>query len=301
MSSSPPEETPPEPTPQFQRASTTSTSNTNATATANAPVQATEQQLKARAEGVSIEDYLLPRSQTVRLAKSVLPPNTSIQKDAVLAIQKAATVFVSYLSSQANEATLKRTVSPADVLNAISELEFEGFRPRLERELDLFQEMKAAKRRGSGKKGDEAANGETQAQDRDQDQNQNHVQDQDQPDGQVIGTGKKTEVVVRGVKRVKRDGAEAGRDQEEDDEDEVDEHGDEEEVVDEDDHDEEHDENATEEEDDEEDEPVEDDIDRVEDLDTDARARRMDPDAGDDTDSDGEGPESQSRGGLGLG
>lgn len=48
----------------------------------------------------SIKDYLLPRSLTIRLAKSVLPPNTVIQKDAVLAIQKAATVFVSYLSSQ---------------------------------------------------------------------------------------------------------------------------------------------------------------------------------------------------------
>lgn len=48
----------------------------------------------------NIQDYLLPRSLTLRLAKSVLPPNTSIQKDAVLAIQKAATVFVSYLSSQ---------------------------------------------------------------------------------------------------------------------------------------------------------------------------------------------------------
>lgn len=47
-----------------------------------------------------MQDYLLPRSLTLRLAKSVLPPNTSIQKDAVLAIQKAATVFVSYLSSQ---------------------------------------------------------------------------------------------------------------------------------------------------------------------------------------------------------
>ncbi|KAE8309816.1 hypothetical protein BDV41DRAFT_546516 [Aspergillus transmontanensis] len=69
--------------------------------TQSQPIQATEQQLKARAEGgVSIEDYLLPRSLTLRLAKSVLPPNTSIQKDAVLAIQKAATVFVSYLSSQ---------------------------------------------------------------------------------------------------------------------------------------------------------------------------------------------------------
>lgn len=48
----------------------------------------------------NIQDHLLPRSLTIRLAKSVLPPNTTIQKDAVLAIQKAATVFVSYLSSQ---------------------------------------------------------------------------------------------------------------------------------------------------------------------------------------------------------
>lgn len=47
-----------------------------------------------------LQDYLLPRSLTLRLAKGVLPPNTTIQKDAVLAIQKAATVFVSYLSSQ---------------------------------------------------------------------------------------------------------------------------------------------------------------------------------------------------------
>lgn len=46
------------------------------------------------------KDYLLPRSLTARLAKSVLPPNTTIQKDALLAMQKAATVFVSYLSSQ---------------------------------------------------------------------------------------------------------------------------------------------------------------------------------------------------------
>jgi DNA polymerase epsilon subunit 3 len=88
----------------------------------SAGVQSTEQQLKAQAEGVNVEvtnntislqsqttfadqvpkkkDLLLPRSVTQRLAKSVLPPNTTIQKDALLAIQKAATVFVSYLSSQ---------------------------------------------------------------------------------------------------------------------------------------------------------------------------------------------------------
>ena len=35
-----------------------------------------------------------------RLAKGVLPPNTIIQKDAILAISKSATVFVNYLASQ---------------------------------------------------------------------------------------------------------------------------------------------------------------------------------------------------------
>lgn len=33
-----------------------------------------------------------------RLAKGVLPANTQIQKDAILAMQKGATVFVNYLA-----------------------------------------------------------------------------------------------------------------------------------------------------------------------------------------------------------
>ncbi|KAL2832151.1 histone-fold-containing protein [Aspergillus cavernicola] len=292
MSSSPPDETP-----LKHPSQSTSTSTPQMQPPANPhSVQATEQQLKARAEGVSIDDYLLPRTLTLRLAKSVLPPNTSIQKDAVLAIQKAATVFVSYLSSHANEATLKRTVTPADVFSAISELEFDGFRPRLERELDLFTEMKAAKRRGSSKKVDGDGNG---------------VENGAAPEGKdgkvevVLGEREEKEVVVRGAKRVKRDegGGEVGvgRDVDEDedgDEDDNDNGEDGEE--------EEHDENETEEEEEEEDDDEEvvedDDIDRVEDLDPDARARRMvDPDDGDDTESDDEGPGSQLRGDLGLG
>jgi DNA polymerase epsilon subunit 3 len=98
-----------------------------------------------------------------RLAKGVLPPNTQIHKDAVLAMSKSATVFVSYLSAQsveppffesvecdstsqetnpspsrANEnahRSLKKTISPDHVLEALSELEFESFLPRLKLEL----------------------------------------------------------------------------------------------------------------------------------------------------------------------
>ncbi|KAE8150074.1 histone-fold-containing protein [Aspergillus avenaceus] len=236
-------------------------------------IQATEQQLKARAEGVSIEDYLLPRSLTLRLAKSVLPPNTSIQKDAVLAIQKAATVFVSYLSSHANEATLKRTVAPSDVFAALTELEFDSFRGRLEKELDAFTEAKAGKRRG--KKDASAASASAVKEDE------------------------------RGAKRVKRDGLEVRGEEGDESQDEG---GDEVEGENEAEHEHEHEhehesEEGEEEGEDEEEEgeEVEDDIDRVEDLDRDVSARRMDPDAAESDSEDEAGPSSQLRGDLGLG
>ncbi|RLL98285.1 hypothetical protein CFD26_107013 [Aspergillus turcosus] len=244
-------------------------------------VQATEQQLKARAEG----DYLLPRSLTLRLAKSVLPPNTAIQKDAVLAIQKAATVFVSYLASHANEATLKRTVTPADVFAALSELEFEGFTPRLEKELEAFSELKAGKRKG--KKTGTSADAEAGA-------------------GQEAGKVDDGSA-VREAKRVKRvEGVsvpQPGGEEEEDDDDtqEEQEQGVEnEEEIEEDEEDEDEDEDDEE----DEDETQEEDIDRVEDLDRDSRPRRtMDPDAaGDETESEDEsGPGTQLQSGLGLG
>jgi hypothetical protein len=49
---------------------------------------------------LSVEDLNLPKSIVQRLAKGVLPPNTQIQKDALLAMSKGATVFVNYLTSQ---------------------------------------------------------------------------------------------------------------------------------------------------------------------------------------------------------
>ena len=50
--------------------------------------------------GMSVEDLNLPRTMVQRLAKGMLPANTQIQKDALLAVSKSATVFVNYLASQ---------------------------------------------------------------------------------------------------------------------------------------------------------------------------------------------------------
>ncbi|KAJ5379441.1 hypothetical protein N7509_012560 [Penicillium cosmopolitanum] len=246
------------------------------------PITATEQQLKARAEaGVSVEDYLLPRSLTIRLAKSVLPPNTTIQKDAVLAIQKAATVFVSYLSSHANESTLKRTVAPADVFAALSELEFDSFRTRLEAELEAYTDIKAGKRKAKKpEEGDTASAGAGA--------------------GAAAGTGSSAaardedddvEMTDNPAKRVKRDsegknGGDVDGDETQDEEEH--EHEDEEEEEEEEDEDEE---------DGEEEKGHEEDIDRVEDLD--GERRHVDPD--DEESEDDDGPGSQLHNDLGLG
>lgn len=88
-----------------------------------------------------------------------MPPNTSIQKDAILAITKSATVFISYLASNAREATTKRTVVPNDILAALKEIEMDGLmdlgkkdaegKPlgRLEREIEAFEETARGKRK----------------------------------------------------------------------------------------------------------------------------------------------------------
>jgi hypothetical protein len=47
-----------------------------------------------------MQDLTLPKSMIARLAKGVLPANTQIQKDALLAMHKSATVFVSYIASK---------------------------------------------------------------------------------------------------------------------------------------------------------------------------------------------------------
>ena len=114
------------------------------------------------------QDLSLPRTMVQRLAKGVLPANTSLHKDAILAMSKGATVFINYLAHTANTASLstgKRTIPPNAVIDALAELEFGDFGPRVEAELKKFNEVQTGKRneyrrkvkegRMSGAKGDD--------------------------------------------------------------------------------------------------------------------------------------------------
>ncbi|OLL23632.1 DNA polymerase epsilon subunit D [Neolecta irregularis DAH-3] len=116
---------------------------------------------------VSVEDFNLPKTIVTRLAKGVLPDNTSLQKDSVLALQKAATVFINYIASTANDNTTssgKKTITPQDVLRAMEIVELGQFVPALEKELKVFTQITSEKRAGWKKNAKEKAgfiNGDT--------------------------------------------------------------------------------------------------------------------------------------------
>ncbi|KAI0802825.1 histone-fold-containing protein [Xylaria sp. FL0064] len=100
-------------------------------------------------EAVTIEDLTLPKSIITRLAKGVLPSNTQIQANAILAMSKSATVFINHLANAANEHTQnnnKKTIMPGDVFAALEDIEFPFFRERLEAEFKKFNDTQTTKR-----------------------------------------------------------------------------------------------------------------------------------------------------------
>ncbi|KAK7430791.1 hypothetical protein QQZ08_002580 [Neonectria magnoliae] len=104
---------------------------------------------RTREEAIAIEDLTLPKSIITRLAKGVLPPNTQIQANAILAMSNSATLFISYLASHANENTVnagKKTVTPADVFKALEDTEFSFLRAPLEAEFAKFNAIQTEKR-----------------------------------------------------------------------------------------------------------------------------------------------------------
>ncbi|TDZ29872.1 DNA polymerase epsilon subunit D [Colletotrichum spinosum] len=104
---------------------------------------------KVDKDALSIDDLSLPKSIITRLAKGVLAPNSQIQANAVLAMNKSATVFINYLASHANENTVnanKKTVSAEDVFKALDDIEFGFLREPLEHEFAKYNQIQSAKR-----------------------------------------------------------------------------------------------------------------------------------------------------------
>ncbi|KAH3678424.1 hypothetical protein WICMUC_001441 [Wickerhamomyces mucosus] len=94
---------------------------------------------------ISIDDILFPRATVTRIARSALTDGGLISKDSALAIQRSATVFVSYLLVSARQNTKKfdrKVVGPQDIIAALENTEFASFIPHIQTQLDKFQIQK---------------------------------------------------------------------------------------------------------------------------------------------------------------
>lgn len=77
-----------------------------------------------------LKDLLLPRATIAQLAKVNLPEGAQLPKDGVTALQRAATVFVSYICTEANrsaQSSRHKTVSAPDIDEALQHTGFTSF------------------------------------------------------------------------------------------------------------------------------------------------------------------------------
>ncbi|CCC68459.1 hypothetical protein NCAS_0B03750 [Naumovozyma castellii] len=96
-------------------------------------------------ENITIEDLLFPRSTVVQLAKEIHQQNGKklvINKDAALALQRSATVFVNHLLLFAREYAKdqdRKSCNVDDVLNALDHIGHGGFKTIVRNKLEDYQ------------------------------------------------------------------------------------------------------------------------------------------------------------------
>uniref|UniRef100_T1JJN7 DNA polymerase epsilon subunit 3 n=1 Tax=Strigamia maritima TaxID=126957 RepID=T1JJN7_STRMM len=101
------------------------------------------------------EDLNLPTAVITRIIKDALPDAVNISKEARAAISKAASVFVLYATSSANNFAIKskrKTLTGQDVLAAMQDMEFEKFVEPLTECLETFKKEQKGKKEASDKR-----------------------------------------------------------------------------------------------------------------------------------------------------
>ncbi|XP_017484549.1 PREDICTED: DNA polymerase epsilon subunit 3 [Rhagoletis zephyria] len=105
-----------------------------------------------------IEDLNLPNAVVGRLIKDALPEGANVSKEARAAIARAASVFVIFLTSTSTTLARKqnhKTITAANILDALKQLEFESFVDPLTSDLESYR--KAAKEKKDKAKTSSAA------------------------------------------------------------------------------------------------------------------------------------------------
>ncbi|CAH1787554.1 unnamed protein product [Owenia fusiformis] len=111
------------------------------------------------------EDLNLPNAIIARIVKESLPDGVAVSKDAKLAISKAASVFVLYATSCANNYAMKakrKTLNAQDVISAMDDMEFSRLIQPMEECLQAYRKEQKGKKEAaeSRKKAREAEGGE---------------------------------------------------------------------------------------------------------------------------------------------
>jgi len=94
-------------------------------------------------------DFDPPQASVSRIIKQVLPNNVQLTKDARAAFTRAAGIFIFYLTHTANEFSKENkrsTILPADIKNALRELDFDEFEAPMEEFMELYKKMSGEKK-----------------------------------------------------------------------------------------------------------------------------------------------------------
>uniref|UniRef100_A0AAG5DA98 DNA polymerase epsilon subunit 3 n=1 Tax=Anopheles atroparvus TaxID=41427 RepID=A0AAG5DA98_ANOAO len=104
-----------------------------------------------------IEDLNLPNTSVTRLIKEAIPPEVKISSDCRIALARATSVFVLYLTSAATTVAQQKnhkSLLADHVLKGLEEIEFESFIQPLKNELESYRKMIKSKKDKKAAKAD---------------------------------------------------------------------------------------------------------------------------------------------------
>ncbi|KAI7813330.1 DNA polymerase epsilon subunit 3 [Triplophysa rosa] len=135
------------------------------------------------------EDLNLPNAVITRIIKEALPDGVNVSKEARRAISQAASVFVLYATSCANNFAMKakrKTLNAGDVMAAMEEMEFERFLQPLCEALEAYKKGQKGKKAASEQKRKDKKKSETDENDKSRDEEEDEHMDEEQ-DGENEG------------------------------------------------------------------------------------------------------------------
>ena len=102
-----------------------------------------------------LEDLNLPNAVVTRIIKEALPDGIVVGKEARLAVAKASSIFILYITSAANTVAKnnnRKTISASDVIQAMQNIDFDQFIKPLQEALEIFKKNQREKKDATVKK-----------------------------------------------------------------------------------------------------------------------------------------------------